>query len=155
MNKITLTIRPVTMDDATMLFEWRNDEETRKQSRSTESVHWENHVRWLENSLKNPKRILCIAEGDGVPVGTTRADERDDGYTEISYTVAPAARGKGLSKPMVIQFVQERLGGKRIAADIKKGHGPSESVARALGLSPFSEVPSEDPKDVRPMVEWR
>lgn len=150
-------VRRATMDDARRLFDWRNDEETRAQSRTTEPVQWEGHVKWLEHSLKKPPevRLLCIAEKDGEPIGTVRADMRNDGCTEISYTIAPAARGRGLSKPMVLAFVQQFLAGRKIVADIKKGHVPSESVAHALGLTPVSESPSEDPSDPRPMVEWR
>ncbi len=152
---MTLTLRLATLDDASRLFGWRNDLETRCQSKRSGEVSWEEHLRWFEESRKNLKRILCIAESEGKPVGTIRADEREDGYTEISYTIAPESRGQGLSKPMVVQFVDEFLSGRRLAAKIKKGHYPSESVARALGLSPFLEERSEDPSDPRPMVEWR
>ena len=152
---IGLLIKRATMEDARRLFEWRNDEQTRKQSRNPAPVSWDGHVQWLEKSLKNPKRILCIAEVDGNAIGTMRADERDDGYTEISYTIAPYVRGKGFSKLMVLKFVKEYLAGRAIAAHIKKGHAPSESVTKALGLSPHHETPSADPEDPRPMVEWR
>ena len=155
MNESSLIIRPVTMEDASLLFEWRNEEETRRQSRTREVVTLEGHIRWLEDLLKSPTRILCIAECDGQAIGTVRADAREDGYTEISYTIAPNARGKGLSKPMVLRFVEQYIGGKQLAAVIKKGHGPSESVAKALSLKPFSEIASEDPDDPRPMAEWR
>ena len=148
-------IRRATPDDARLLFEWRNDPETRRASRTTEPLVWETHVRWLADSLKNSHRILGIAEMEGTPIGTMRADERKDGYTEISYTVAPTFRGKGFGTSMVVQFVKEYLSGKELAATIKKGHAPSESLARALGLSPHHETPSGDPEDLRPNVEWR
>lgn len=156
LGQTPMRLRRATIEDARMLLRWRNDAETRKQSISTEPVPWENHVQWLQKSLENPRRILAIAETlSEEPIGTIRADTRDDGFTEISYTVAPAWRGKGVSKPMAQEFVRKFLQGKRIAASIKKGHGPSESVARALGLAPFLETPSENPEDPRPLVEWR
>lgn len=156
LEKIPLKIRRATLEDAKRLFEWRNDPETRKQSRATDPVSWDGHLQWLQNSFKNPKRILAIAETvNGEPVGTVRADIREDGFAEISYTIAPLWRGKGMSKPMAVGFARAFLQGRRIAANIKKGHGLSESVARALGLAPFSETPSDDSNDPRPMVEWR
>src|SRR3989344_5469081 len=111
-----ITVRKATVADAALLFEWRNDSETRRNSR--------------DKSAR-------------------------DGYIEISYTIAPEFRGRRLSKPMVKRFADEFLKGKKIVAHIKKDHRPSESVARMLGLKPVSEVPSEDPIDDRPMVEWR
>ncbi len=56
---------------------------------------------------------------------------------------------------MVLQFVQEKLAGKKLVARIKKDANPaSEGVARALGLKPFSEIPPVQSGDT-PMVEWR
>jgi RimJ/RimL family protein N-acetyltransferase len=147
--------RPVTEDDALLLLEWRNDPETLRQSGTTTPVEREGHIKWLSASLKNPKRILMIAEIGGVAIGTVRADERDDGFTEISYTIAPTERGKGLSKPMVVAFVKQYLSGRKILAEIKESNPASESVARALGLAPFHREPSKDSNDSRPMVEWR
>lgn len=150
-----ITLRRATQSDEKILFDWRNDEETRRQSLTTTSVEWEGHVAWLEKSLQNPDRILVIAEITGEPIGTCRADLRDDGFTEISYTIAPSSRGKGLSKPMVMQFVQEFLEGKQLVATVKGDNKSSESVVRALGMKRFSEKHSEDPTDPRPLFEWR
>ena len=155
MSNLQLSLRNVSLKDAEILFAWRNDVKTRMASRTGAELKWEDHLAWLESSLKNPKRVLVIAERKNIPVGTARADKRADGFTEISYTIAPEARGQGLSKPMVLQFVREFLKGRRITATIKKGHVPSESVARTLGLAPYSEKPSDNPADSQPMVEWR
>jgi RimJ/RimL family protein N-acetyltransferase len=151
-----LSLRPATLKDAELLLKWRNDPETRRQSRNTGEAFMEGHIAWLIKSLAMPSRKLYIAEDDGMPVGTVRADEDTDGYTEISYTVAPSARGKGYGKRMVVQFVQEQLMGKKIKAEIKKGDNEaSEGIAKALGLTPTEERPSEDPNDPRPLVMWR
>ena len=72
-------------------------------------------------------------------VGPVRSDELDDGCTEVSYTVAPQWRGRGLGKRMVLQFAREKLSGKKLLARIEKGHVPSERIAEALGLKPASE----------------
>ena len=148
-------IRKATIDDAEVLFSWRNHEDTRKGSRKSTPLLWEDHLSWLEKSIMNPARLLCVATHDGVLLGTARADDRADGLTELSYTIAPEVRGRGLSKPMVLQWVREFLQGKRIVADIKKGHAASESVAEALGLRPTREIPTVNGEDGRPMVEWR
>jgi glycosyltransferase involved in cell wall biosynthesis len=152
---LDLIIRPATEKDAQVLFEWRNDEETRRQSKTSEIVKWEDHLNWLAALLQNNRRTLAIAEIENESVGTVRADQRDDGFTEISFTIAPAWRGKGIGKRMVINFVRDFLERAKIVAQVKKGHAPSESLARALGLSAYLEKPSENPDDSRPIVEWR
>src|SRR3989344_2213726 len=152
-----LHIRPATIEDAKMLFEWRNDEETRRASITTAPLTWEEHAAWLEKVVNGVfrDRSLCIAEVDGNPVGVVRSDTRADGFTEMSYTVSPAWRGKGLGKRMVTQFAREHLRGKKLAARIKKGANPaSEAIASALGLKPYSEGHSDDTNEPS-TVEWR
>ena len=151
---MNITLRMATEDDAKNLFDWRNDAETVAQS-TGKPVEWESHVKWLTNVLKQQNRILCIAEKDGTAVGTVRADLAENDDAEISFTVAPSSRGQGISKPMVAQFVKKYLAGKKIVANIPKGHVASESVARALGLKPFLGKAPRSPHDPRPMVEWR
>ena len=153
-----LRIRKATPADGKMLFEWRNDEETRRASGTTAPLEWDAHVKWFEKVLSGGfrGRMLYIVETQMEdPVGTVRSDVRDDGFTEVSYTVSPKWRGKGMGKQMVIQFAQEFLAGHKIAARIKKGSNlASEAIARALGLHPFSETPADDPHEP-PMIEWR
>ncbi|OGG79560.1 hypothetical protein A3A39_02350 [Candidatus Kaiserbacteria bacterium RIFCSPLOWO2_01_FULL_54_13] len=145
-----LTLRPATVDDIQRLFEWRNDPDTRKSSRNREPISLGEHKTWLLRSLSDTSRILLIAEQEEVPVGVVRADEKS-GVVELSWTIAPEARGRGLGKSMVVQFVRERLSGKKIRASVRKGNIPSEKIAEALGLRPT--VPEENSGDP-PMIVW-
>ncbi|KKW09365.1 MAG: GCN5-related N-acetyltransferase [Candidatus Kaiserbacteria bacterium GW2011_GWA2_49_19] len=148
-------LRRATIEDAECLFNWRNDPETRKHSKNNGIINWDEHLAWLLKSVGNYARgrMLYIAETiDGRPVGTVRADIcKDDSY-EISYTVAPEFRGKGVAKRMVVQFVREIIPQKSLVAHIQKGHASSEGVAKALGLHPVSENPLQDGVV---MTEWR
>ena len=153
-----LQLRPSTKDDARLLFDWRNDEDTRAMSGDTVPLVWESHLEWFIKILSggSPGRFVYIVEtAEGEPVGTVRSDERPDGFTEVSYTVASEWRGKGVGKRMMLQFAKEKLAGKKLTARIKKGVNPaSEAIARSLGLQPFSETLSDDPIQP-PVVEWR
>lgn len=150
---MNIAIRRATLDDAKDLFDWRNDAETVARSTGKE-VEWADHVRWITAVLKRRDRILCIALLDGEPVGTVRADIAGD-EAEISFTVARPARGQGIAKAMTALFIKEYLAGKRIVADIPKGHGASEAVAISLGLKPTLEKASRNPGNPQPVVEWR
>jgi hypothetical protein len=46
---MNLIIRKATIDDAPILFNWRNDELTRRLSKNTNVVKWNEHVVWLKN----------------------------------------------------------------------------------------------------------
>ncbi len=97
LEKDTIKLRPATIQDADLLLEWRNDPETRSASHKTAVVQREEHISWLLKTLDNPSRRLLIAEENEVPVGTVRADF-SDGVYELSWTVAPDARGYGVGK---------------------------------------------------------
>lgn len=119
-----LTLRPATLDDARNLWLWRNDPATRGNSITTDEVPWESHVRWLEASLGNPERTLLVAETDA-PVGTVRIDAQ-----EISWTVAPEARGKGIAKAMVAAASSPGM-----VAMIKQVNTASQRVAESAGFA--------------------
>ncbi len=94
-----MKLRPATMADAEQLHAWRNDDHTREMSVRSDEVPLADHLQWLASVIENPRRELLIAEVDDVPVGTVRLDHGDE--VEVSYTVAPNARGKGYGTTMV------------------------------------------------------
>lgn len=93
----TLTARPATETDAKRLFDWRNDETTRLVSRTSEPLHWESHVAWVERTLADPGRKLLIIEQNNEAIATIRWDDLGDLTWEVSISLAPEQRGKGLA----------------------------------------------------------
>jgi RimJ/RimL family protein N-acetyltransferase len=127
-----ISLRPARLDDARLLFEWRNDAETRRQSRDSAELSWADHLRWLETKLADPRCRLLIAEA-GRQVGTVRIDRVDEGDTSIfvlSWTVAPEARGKGYGKLIVRAARPEG----RVRAYVKRDNPASQAIAAAAGL---------------------
>ncbi len=136
MNENTI-LRPVTMKDVDILLEWRNDKATREASHNTSLVAKEDHIAWLEKSLKNTNRRLFIAEENDCPVGTARADF-DDGVWELSWTVAPKSRGRGVAKRMVFMLAQQFV--EPIRAEVKKDNKSSARIAEYVGMVLSREV---------------
>jgi RimJ/RimL family protein N-acetyltransferase len=134
-----LTLRPATMEDATVLLEWRNDPETRRSSQDADVITLDSHRMWLAGVLQNPARKLLIAENGSTPVGTVRIDHHDTGC-ELSWTVAPEHRGKGCGKKMVAAAVLLCSGA--VFAKIKADNAASIAIARHIGLSAASTTRS-------------
>jgi RimJ/RimL family protein N-acetyltransferase len=129
----TLRLRPATAADAALLLAWRNDEATRQASHHTAAIEPEVHARWMEALLRDPARRLFIAEEQGEPVGSVRADREPDGAChELSWTVAPSARGRGIGARMVRLLLAEVPGPVR--AEVKPGNAASVRIAEAAGL---------------------
>ena len=133
----TIALRPATLEDADLLFEWRNDAETRKASHNMADVARDEHLRWLTRIAGDEHHNLFIAEENGTPVGTVRAD-LSDGVFELSWTVAPGARGRGVAKRMVALLARQIAG--PIRAEVKSGNIASARVAEYAGMAFDREV---------------
>lgn len=142
-----LQLRPATLADAALLLQWRNDPLTRKNSRNMAVVEERDHVAWLKTKMHE----IYIAEDRGVPVGTVRA-QKGEFSTELSWTIAPHARGLGYGKAMLLQFVRDIIPNDKIMAIIEEGNQPSEAIAKALGLK---KTKPENPQDLRKFMIWQ
>jgi len=120
------------MKDADLLLKWRNNEETRKASKDTAIIKRKEHIVWLETVLNNNQRGIYIAEQDGVAVGTVRFDPCDEGY-ELSWTVAPKQRGRGIGKRMVADFANSLTG--QVIARIRENNTASIHIAEHAGMT--------------------
>ena len=121
-----MIIRPATLEDAKLLFEWRNDPLTRAMSRNSDPVQWDTHVTWLTGRLAISNPQLYIAAVDDHQVGTFRVDA-----DEISYTVAPDFRGRGFGLAM-LREAREMFGPLR--AEIYERNVASIKAAEKAGL---------------------
>jgi spore coat polysaccharide biosynthesis predicted glycosyltransferase SpsG/GNAT superfamily N-acetyltransferase len=100
-----LVARAATLEDARLLWEWRNDPATRESSRSSEEVPWDDHLAWLGDSLNRTDRMLLLVEDEAGPVGTVRwdltQDREGEREWEVSITVAPQRRRQSLARPLL------------------------------------------------------
>ncbi len=132
-----IVLRVATMEDADLLLAWRNDPTTRAASHNTAEISRSEHLAWLVATLDDPNRRLLIAEHRGVPVGTVRAD-LSAGVWELSWTTAPQARGRGLTKQMVALL--SRQISDPIRAEVKVGNIASARIAEHAGMQLESEA---------------
>jgi RimJ/RimL family protein N-acetyltransferase len=129
-----ISLRRASIEDTDILYAWRNDESTRAASHDPETIPRPQHDEWLNRSLANPNRQLYIAEEDGVAVGTVRADfdSRDTTY-ELSWTVSPQARKRGIGLQMVALLAKQLAG--PIKAQVKRDNRASSRIAEGCGMS--------------------
>lgn len=125
-----LTVRPATMADARILFDWRNDPGTRAMSRNSDPVEWEPHRVWLERTLAGTARRLLIVERDGEPIATVRFDYGEE--TELNITIAPEHRCRGISlKVAKLALAQE----SECVGYIKAENTSCQRLMRAAGMT--------------------
>lgn len=130
-----LSARPARPDDALVLLRWRNDPEVRAVSRASDAVSWTSHRQWFGRVLADPARRLYVVEYDGRPVGTVRFDHLDEAHWEVSITLAPEARGRGVSGAVLgsaeAAFLQETERATLVAAILPDNLPSQKLFARA------------------------
>jgi UDP-2,4-diacetamido-2,4,6-trideoxy-beta-L-altropyranose hydrolase len=92
--KKKLKLRKVCMDDASILWNWSNDTQVRNVSFSSTLITWEEHIRWINSKLNNPKCVFYIAFDNDNPVGQIRYDLKAD-CAIVSISIDEKYRGKG------------------------------------------------------------
>ena len=120
-----MQIRAATMDDAQRLFAWRNDPLTREMSKNAEPVSWDCHFDWLSKRLARVEPRLYMIEQDGIPVATYRID----GVNEISYTVAPEFRFRGIASALLVEALKRH--GPLRAEIFRDNYGSIKAASRA------------------------
>lgn len=132
-----ISFRHAEFDDWALLLEWRNDEQTRMASRNSDPIEVDNHRAWLRAFLARPDHKLLIAVCDKVEVGTVRLDPGNPG--EMSWTVAPQHRGRGIGTRMVKAALKQISGA--VTAIAKTDNIGSCRIAESAGFVVTSQTP--------------
>ncbi|WP_410562380.1 GNAT family N-acetyltransferase [Amycolatopsis sp. cmx-4-61] len=128
--------REATEADAELLLGWRNDPRTRQASRSTTVVALDEHLAWLRGVRADPGRLLLVVDHEDEPVGTVRFDRRDGDGWEVSITVAPGHRGRGLAGAVLAEgerTARERLGVRVVLAAVHQDNAASAKLFERAG----------------------
>lgn len=131
--------------DCDLLLNWRNDSETRKASLNSQTISVEEHQNWFKQSLQSEKRQIYIASVNGISVGMIRADNLgrsdvnpDKELIELSWLIAPEARGKGLATPM-LKSVLDYFENCDLLANIKPQNQRSIAMVKNVGFLPIKQ----------------
>lgn len=124
--------------DCQLLWELRNDPQTRASSFQTEVIPLEDHQRWFSKALVSADtRIFVVQEPSGRSIGYVRFYFRD-GNAEVSVSIEPGSRGKGLGAEAV-RMASDRLlsedGIQRVVAYIKPANSASVQAFQRAGFT--------------------
>lgn len=137
-----VALRPVTSDDAPLIFDWRNDPTTRAVSRDTGELSWPDHAAWFARRVEKSGAPWWIGEADGRPIGFVRLDPAGDDAMEVSIALAPEARGQGLGAPLLsagLTAARER-GVRQVTAVIRRDNTPSRRIFARCGFVELGET---------------
>lgn len=141
-NRI-ISLRSARESDANMTHEWANDEQTRKNSFSSEPIPFESHKIWWNSKMNNADAVYYICEVEEKPAGIVRFDRDEKSkHFIVGVTVSPIFRGKGLSNSFLrlacLEFFRKHSG--TIDAYIKKDNIVSVKAFEKAGFSYVEDV---------------
>lgn len=111
-----------------LLYRWRQQNEEEATWYEGVSVSKAEHDRWLKRRLESPAVQIWVARHDNMPVGVVRCDSNG----ELSYSVDPSFRGRGLGTEMVKEAM--RLAPhSRLKACVDEGNQGGARVLLAAG----------------------
>lgn len=134
-----VTILRATKNDSHCIWVWRNDEKTKQMSITPDSVSWDAHSSWFEQSLADPNRYLYVGYlNDNEKIGMCRFDvDNETNSAEVSINLNPKFRNKKLSPMLLSEAVKKFRTEKHIGltATIKKSNLGSMMCFSKVGFT--------------------
>lgn len=149
MRSDPVRIRPATSADSLEVLRWRNDPDSRRNSRDSEIIPIEAHLAWFDEVLRNPMSVLVIGENaHGEPFGQVRFDRMTTGSIsfEVSITVSPEARGQGLARRLLTvaeKYFLDTHSSVQLHACVDKDNKVSERLFENAGYT-MEQCPKTD-----------
>jgi len=134
-----LRVRLANADDASLILNWANDPQVRKNAFSSGIISRHSHAEWFCKRLKDPKncRIYVIELENGLPIGQVRFERQDLGW-EITYALDTTFRGKGLGskllKTAIVEMERDKAN-QTLFGQVKESNKASRKVFEELGFS--------------------
>lgn len=128
-------LRPVKPEDMDLLYEWVNEEETRKNAFHSEPIPYENHVKWFHNILQSDQVLQYLYIYNEEPIGQVRLNLNENSAL-IDYSISKPHRGQGHGKH-ILRLAEDTVKMnypviKRLVAQVKTENIASQKVIEDL-----------------------
>lgn len=124
-----LFLRPATINDSKLLFDWRNEYDTRMNSFNQKEITWKEHSSWLSKELNNPNESIFILIKGNESIGQVRLSKENNEVT-ISYSIDKSFRGQGFGN-IILQLAEK---------EAYRKHGKVQLVALVLKENVASQM---------------
>ncbi len=132
-----LQLRLATADDLLPLWRLANDRAVRQFSLSPDPITLEEHTAWFQAKLAREETAIWVFDFHGLILATVRYDRVDPQAAEVSLSVAPAFRRRGLGTKLLqrnLRLIRDRLGVKRLRAVVRQENVPSARIFAKTGF---------------------
>ncbi len=142
LNAFSLKLRRACQADESLLLQWVNDPDVRKQSFHQDVVREHEHAQWFSEKLKESDCIIFIAEDErALPVGQVRFEvnrKRAEAFIDIS--LDRSLRGQKLSEKLLSQALNQWMALEpdvRLFAEVRDENRASQRLFTKLQFIPI------------------
>jgi UDP-2,4-diacetamido-2,4,6-trideoxy-beta-L-altropyranose hydrolase len=142
----SLSLRLAGDGDRDDLLNWRNEEETRRNSRYRGIVSAVAHHKWFAASMADPKRLIFVAEMGGTKCGMVRFDlsEIQQDFWRVSVVVSPDFRGRGIGRALLDQACAKMARHREVCAFVAEVRVHNIASKRIFDQCAFEIVAESD-----------
>jgi ribosomal protein S18 acetylase RimI-like enzyme len=141
-EKTQLTVRRALQEDVMDVLRWRNDPHVCAMSRQNVPIDEAVHRNWYSQAVDDPDRLLIIAFLAGQKAGIVRFDRLQETLWEVSITLTPEARGRGLGRrllEMALECLYVAHAPTEVLAVSRLSNEPSVRLFLSLGFNRESD----------------
>lgn len=132
-----ILLRPATMADARLLFDWANTPDSLAGKEHTDGpIPWEQHRRWLSERMTDDGTMIRVVEHGGALAGQVRLQRRG-GVFDVDIYIVPTERRRGLAAAAISAAVEElerNAPGASVRARVGIDNGASRRLFERLGF---------------------
>ena len=141
-----LNVRLATLEDAEVIWLWRNDPATRLYSQNTGCIPWEDHALWFSAVLNDPGRVVYMvvpatrsSTETTEPIAVVRFDllSETTAHWLVNLNLRPESRGLGLGRHVLLAACKalfDHYGVQVLRAEIHLQNCASKRVFAELGF---------------------
>ena len=137
-----LFLRPATIDDVNLLFEWVNEPAVRQNSFNTSLIKFEEHESWYKNALSKDNVKIFILMKSGQPIGQIRLTAKEQAW-DIDYSIDVSYRGNGYGNRLFELVEQELRKGTELVGEVKCSNIASRKVFERHGYKRTTNLESD------------
>jgi UDP-4-amino-4,6-dideoxy-N-acetyl-beta-L-altrosamine N-acetyltransferase len=134
-------LRALAAEDRDRLLAWRNEPEVARWMYSDHRISPQEHARWFEGALSDPRRRYWVIEADGTPVGLANLYDIAPEHRRCAwayYLADPSTRGQGVGACVefrVLEHVFGELGCNKLWCEVLIGNEPVWRLHEGFGFT--------------------
>lgn len=141
-NQQSCQLRPVAVDDARLLFEWRNRPAIRQAMFTTGEIDWSRHLAWIRYTVASKTSNAFIFEQADRPVGYVKLDWESVNSMNWGFYIGAEGAPVGSGSRMLFLALDEAfgvLGANYVGASVRSDNSASLSIHKKLGFKRLFE----------------